>query len=113
MIDQGHFASDAIKVFIYIISLCFSSLRFQKRLEELALAWDDLLAVSADKRQKLQYAQKGEHFVREADEVLAWIADRVAIADSSEPGKDLEHVELLQKKFEEFLKVTQLIVSSC
>lgn len=40
--------------------------------------------------------------------MLAWIADRVAIAESSEPGKDLEHVELLQKKFEEFLKVPNL-----
>lgn len=61
--------------------------------------------MSADKRQKLQDAQKRELFVREADEVSAWISDRVAIASSEEMGKHLEHVELLQKKFDEFLKV--------
>ena len=44
--------------------------------------------------------------MREADEVAAWITDRVAIASSEEAGKDLEHVELLQKKFDEFFKVS-------
>ena len=78
---------------------------FQKRLEEIATAWENLLHVSADKRQKLQDAQKREQFVREADEVAAWITDRVAIASSDESGKDIEHVELLQKKFDEFFKV--------
>ena len=43
--------------------------------------------------------------MREADEVSAWISDRVAIASSEEMGKHLEHVELLQKKFDDFLKV--------
>lgn len=61
--------------------------------------------MSVDKRQKLLDAQKREQFVREADEVAAWISDRVAIASSEEMGKHLEHVELLQKKFDEFLKV--------
>ncbi len=61
--------------------------------------------MSADKRQRLFDSQKREDFVREADEVSAWITDRVAIASSEEAGKDLEHVELLQKKFDEFYKV--------
>lgn len=50
-------------------------------------------------------SQKREDFVREADEVATWITDKVAIASSEEAGKDLEHVELLQKKFKEFMKV--------
>lgn len=82
----------------------------QRRLEEIASAWDKLHTVSVDKRQKLQYAQKGEQFIREADEVLAWMTDRMAIASSTEPGKDLEHVELLQEKFDEFTKVRNNLV---
>ena len=39
------------------------------------------------------------------DEVAAWISDREAVASSEEFGKDLEHVELLQKNFADFLKV--------
>ena len=77
----------------------------QRRLEQIESAWDKLHTASVDKRQKLQYAQKGEQFIREADEVLTWMNDRMAIASSSEPGKDLEHVELLQAKFDEFSKV--------
>ena len=65
--------------------------------------------MSADKRQKLQDAQKREQFVREADEVSVWITDKIAIASSDESGKDLEHVELLQKKFDEFFKVSTII----
>ncbi|XP_003391709.2 PREDICTED: spectrin alpha chain-like, partial [Amphimedon queenslandica] len=88
---QDHFAAEAIK----------------KRLEQIESAWDKLHTASVDKRQKLQYAQKGEQFIREADEVLTWMNDRMAIASSSEPGKDLEHVELLQTKFDEFSKDVQ------
>ena len=72
---------------------------------ELASAWEHLINVSTDKRQKLQDAQKREQFVREADEVAVWISDRMAIACSEEQAKDLEHVELLQKKFADFQKV--------
>ena len=81
----------------------------QTRLDEIASAWQRLLAMSADKRQKLQDAQKREQFVREADEVSVWITDKIAIASSDESGKDLEHVELLQKKFDEFFKVSTII----
>ena len=60
--------------------------------------------MSTDKRQKLQDAQKQEHYIREADEVSAWISDREAVASSEEFGKDLEHVEMLQKNFADFMK---------
>ena len=42
--------------------------------------------------------------MRQADEVAAWISDREAVASSEELGKDLEHVEMLQKNFADFLK---------
>lgn len=34
----------------------------------------------------------------------AWITDREAVASSEEFGKDLEHVEMLQKNFADFMK---------
>ena len=77
----------------------------QVRLDEITALWRSLLEISGDKRQKLQDAQKREEFVREADEVAAWISDRKAVASSDEMGKDLEHVEMLQKNFDDFLKV--------
>ena len=43
--------------------------------------------------------------MHEADEVLAWISDKKAVASSEELGRDLEHVLMLQKKFNDFLKV--------
>ena len=43
-------------------------------------------------------------FIREADEVAAWISDREAVASSEELGRDLEHVEMLQKTFADFMK---------
>ena len=49
--------------------------------------------------------------MREADEVAAWISDRKAVASSDEMGKDLEYVEMLQKNFDDFLKVR--IVVAC
>lgn len=55
-------------------------------------------------------AQKREQFIQEADEVAAWVADQEAVASSEDLGKDLEHVELLQKHFEDFLKVRNIII---
>ena len=52
----------------------------------------------------MQDSQKREHYLRRADEVAAWISDREAVASSEELGKDLEHVEMLQKNFADFLK---------
>lgn len=97
----------------YCTAACFTSKPFpahththtQSRLEELSHLWQELLDTSAEKRQKLQDAQKREHFLREADEVAAWISDREAVVSSEELGKDLEHVEMLQKNFADFLKV--------
>ena len=69
-------------------------------------SWEDLQKQSKEKAKRLQDAQKRELFVHEADEVLAWISDKEAVASSEELGRDLEHVQMLQKKFSDFSKVT-------
>uniref|UniRef100_H3CBT9 Spectrin alpha chain, non-erythrocytic 1 n=1 Tax=Tetraodon nigroviridis TaxID=99883 RepID=H3CBT9_TETNG len=86
MISEGHFASETIR----------------SRLEELHRLWDLLLQKTKEKGLRLLQAQKLVQYLRECEDALDWISDKEAMATSEELGQDLEHVELLQKKFEEF-----------
>ncbi|KAG8447987.1 hypothetical protein GDO86_015185 [Hymenochirus boettgeri] len=86
MISEGHFSSETIRT----------------RLEELHRLWELLLLKMQEKGIKLQQAQKLVQYLRECEDVLDWINDKEAIVTSEEVGQDLEHVEVLQKKFEEF-----------
>uniref|UniRef100_T1IUQ9 Spectrin alpha chain n=1 Tax=Strigamia maritima TaxID=126957 RepID=T1IUQ9_STRMM len=88
MINQGHFASSVI----------------QQRLEELHRLWEMLLAKLTDKGLKLQQALVLVQFLRQCDEVMFWINDKEAFVGTDEFGLDLEHVQLLQRKFDEFQK---------
>ena len=45
----------------------------------------------------------------QVDVVQAVIRDRTAVASSQETGRDLEHCQVLMKKFEDFQKVTKYI----
>uniref|UniRef100_A0A7M4E1H5 Spectrin alpha chain, non-erythrocytic 1 n=1 Tax=Crocodylus porosus TaxID=8502 RepID=A0A7M4E1H5_CROPO len=86
MINEGHFASETIRT----------------RLQELHRLWELLLEKMREKGVKLLQAQKLVQYLRECEDVLDWIIDKEAIVTSEELGQDLEHVEVLQKKFEEF-----------
>ncbi|KAM9327207.1 spectrin alpha chain, non-erythrocytic 1 isoform 3-T3 [Gastrophryne carolinensis] len=86
MISESHFASETIRT----------------RLVELHRLWELLLLRMREKGIKLQQSQKLVQYLRECEDVLDWINDKEAIATSEELGQDLEHVEVLQKKFEEF-----------
>lgn len=88
MINKGHFASEIIK----------------ERLEELHRLWELLLSKLKDKGLRLRQALRLVQFMRECDEVMFWINDKEAFVSSEEFGQDLEHVEVLQKKFDEFQK---------
>ncbi|XP_053988880.1 spectrin alpha chain isoform X1 [Hylaeus anthracinus] len=88
MIAQHHFSSDVIR----------------KRLEDLHRLWELLLARLADKGLKLQQALVLVQFLRHCDEVMFWIHDKEAFVTTDEFGHDLEHVEVLQRKFDEFQK---------
>uniref|UniRef100_A0A671XUY3 Spectrin alpha chain, non-erythrocytic 1 n=1 Tax=Sparus aurata TaxID=8175 RepID=A0A671XUY3_SPAAU len=82
MISEGHFASETIR--------------------ELHRLWDLLLQRTKEKGMRLLQAQKLVQYLRECEDAMDWITDKEAMATSEELGQDLEHVELLQKKFEEF-----------
>uniref|UniRef100_A0A3Q3G2S2 Spectrin alpha chain, non-erythrocytic 1 n=1 Tax=Labrus bergylta TaxID=56723 RepID=A0A3Q3G2S2_9LABR len=86
MINEGHFSSETIRT----------------RLEELHRLWDLLLLRTKEKGTRLLQAQKLVQYLRECEDALDWISDKETMATSEELGQDLEHVELLQKKFEEF-----------
>lgn len=53
----------------------------------------------------MQQALQLIQFLRECDEVMFWIRDKETYVSTEEFGHDLEHVEVLQKKFDEFQKV--------
>ncbi|KAL4689789.1 hypothetical protein H8959_012580 [Pygathrix nigripes] len=74
----------------------------QTRLMELHRQWELLLEKMREKGIKLLQAQKLVQYLRECEDVMDWINDKEAIVTSEELGQDLEHVEVLQKKFEEF-----------
>ncbi|KAK2727728.1 hypothetical protein QYM36_008275, partial [Artemia franciscana] len=88
MINQGHFASETI----------------QKRLDELHRLWELLIKRLDDKGVRLNQALVFVQYLRQCDEVMFWINDKEAFVTCDEFGKDLEHVEVLQRKFDEFEK---------
>lgn len=86
LIAAGNFAEEAITA----------------KIEALDEQWRLLLDAIEDKTVKLQQAQQLVAFRREADELDAFIQSKTAVAGDTDIGKDLEHVEMLQKKFEDF-----------
>uniref|UniRef100_A0A4W3J576 Spectrin alpha, non-erythrocytic 1 n=1 Tax=Callorhinchus milii TaxID=7868 RepID=A0A4W3J576_CALMI len=86
MIQDGHFATETIRA----------------RLEELHQLWERLLEKMREKGIRLLQTQKLVQYQRECDDAMDWINDKEAIVTLEELGQDLEHVEVLQKKFEEF-----------
>ncbi|XP_060810568.1 spectrin alpha chain [Amyelois transitella] len=88
MINAGHFESETIR----------------RRLDELHRLWELLLSRLAEKGMKLQQALVLVQFLRHCDEVMFWIRDKETFVCADEFGSDLEHVEVLQRKFDEFQK---------
>lgn len=87
LIDRGHFDSDNIKT-------------QQASIES---KYSELQDLTNQRRAKLTDSRKLFEFYRESDEVAAWITDKGVIAASEDYGQDLEHVQILQQKFEDFM----------
>ena len=73
-------------------------------MDELHRLWELLLSKLAEKGMRLQQALVLVQFLRQCDEVLFWINDKEAFVTAEKFGHDLEHVEVLQRKFDEFQK---------
>jgi len=63
-----------------------------------------LLDLGNQRKEKLEESCKAYQLVREAGELAQWIADKETVAHSSEVGDDLEQVEVVQRKFDDFQK---------
>ncbi|GFO34699.1 spectrin beta chain, non-erythrocytic 5-like, partial [Plakobranchus ocellatus] len=102
--DRQHYDSDYI-------------MKTQARLEQ---QYSHLQDLTTQRRQKLADSHKLYEFYLAADGVETWIGDRMVIASSEDYGQDLEHVEVLQQRFEDFLhelnnneeRVTRVLVMS-
>jgi len=71
---------------------------------EMETRFEKLSENASHRRQRLLDSNQLFNFYREADEVESWIAERESIATSDDYGRDLEHVETLLKKFEDFTR---------
>ena len=63
-----------------------------------------LQTLGKERRQKLEDSKKKFHLMREINELEHWINDKEALTGGEERGKDLEHVQMLLRKVEDFEK---------
>lgn len=56
----------------------------------------------------MQESCRAYQLVREAAELAAWITEKENLMTGEDTGEDLEQVEELQKKFDDFQKVRNL-----
>lgn len=63
-----------------------------------------LQTLAKERRLKLEESKKKFFLMREITELEHWVSDKEALARGEELGKDLEHVQALLKKEEDFEK---------
>lgn len=64
--------------------------------------YSNLLGLANERQNKLNETVKAYVLVREAAELANWIKDKENYAEVEDVGEDLEQVEVLQKKFDDF-----------
>ncbi|KAL0969732.1 hypothetical protein UPYG_G00231540 [Umbra pygmaea] len=74
-----------------------------KSLPEVLDEYESLRQLSASRRAALEDQLNLYVFEREARELQNWLCSRKTLAESEDYGQDLEDVEVLQKKFEDFV----------
>lgn len=65
----------------------------------------NLLDLANQRRENVQESCRAYQLVREAAELAAWITEKENSMTGEDVGEDLEQVEELQKKFDDFQKV--------
>ena len=73
------------------------------RQTQIEAQYESLLQLGRERKRKLEEACRGYQLIREAAELTQWVKDKEQVASVGEVGEDLEHVEVLQKKFDDFL----------
>ncbi|CAI4222623.1 unnamed protein product [Auanema sp. JU1783] len=78
----------------------------QAQIEKLYAGLQDL---SKERRKRLEETLELYALHREIDDLLQWIADKEVVAGSQENGQDYEHVQMLQERFQQFARDTEVI----
>jgi spectrin alpha len=73
----------------------------------------NLLDLGSQRREKLQESNKAYQLVREAAELASWITEKENLMVAEDVGDDLEQVEEMQKKFDDFQKVRDISLVTC
>jgi spectrin beta len=81
----------------------FDAGKVRARHNKIEETYQKLRALLEEKQARLAESKKLYKFLREAEEVVTWINDQMSIAASEDYGQDVEHVQLLIKKYEGFL----------
>lgn len=68
--------------------------------------YSTLLELGEKRKDMLEKSCKKFMLFREANELQQWIHEKEGALTNEEVGSDLEQVEVLQKKFDDFQKVT-------
>ncbi|XP_030854700.1 spectrin beta chain, non-erythrocytic 5 [Strongylocentrotus purpuratus] len=76
----------------------------QERQNEIETQYQDVLDLLEARKHVLMGHLKQFEFLREMDEMVDWIQEKEVLALSEDYGKDLEHVEILQARFNSFTK---------
>lgn len=71
--------------------------------------YHSLLELGEKRKGMLEKSCKKFMLFREANELQQWINEKEAALTSEEVGADLEQVEVLQKKFDDFQKVREVL----
>jgi spectrin alpha len=82
--------------------------KIQERLDDIHRLWEELRLKMNEKNIRLQQTLKLVQYQRDCDEFLLWIKDKELFINNSDDliqqANNLEHVQVLQKKYEEFQK---------
>lgn len=71
----------------------------------LSLRYGTLIDLGEKRKDMLEKSCKKFMLFREANELQQWINEKESALTNEEVGSDLEQVEVLQKKFDDFQKV--------
>ena len=76
-----------------------SLLLFQAQLDE---QLNGLQTLVSSRRQRLEESIKLHQYLRDVEELSTWLEEKQQVAASDDYGKELDHLLMLQKKFDDF-----------
>ena len=75
------------------------------RQKQIQNQYDNVIQLGRNRQNKLQEACDAHRLVREAADLMQWIADKEKIASEQNIGETPDEVELLTRRFDDFKKV--------